>query len=297
MKYFERSPFVPIVDRPKLSWPNGAKLAVWVVNNVEYFSEDSLAGVGLLTAKPSQVPDVANHTWRDYGPRVGFWRLAKILDDLKIPASVALNSQACEFYPQVVEACVDRGWELMGHGRFNGEHLNGKSEEEERVIISETLDTIERFSGQRPRGWLGPALGETARTLDILKEKGVAYVADWLNDEQPQRLSTVNGPIGSVPTSTEINDLIGVIGRHYTAPELAQVFCDQFDQLYEEADETGRIMCVVLHPPFSGAPFRARHIAKALQHMRSKEDVWFATAGEIWDAYETAVPQMTTVAL
>ncbi|HXP76021.1 MAG TPA: polysaccharide deacetylase family protein [Stellaceae bacterium] len=290
MKYFERSPFVPITERPKLTWPNNARLAVWITNNVEYFREDSTAGVGLTTARPAQVPDIANHTWRDYGPRVGFWRLAQILKELELPASVALNAQACVHYPQVVKACVEMGWELVGHGLTNSEHLTGKSEADERAIILATLSTIESFSGKRPLGWLGPAAAESLQTLDILAELGVRYVADWLNDEQPSRLNTIHGPIGSVPTSTEINDLIGVVARHYTAPELAQVMVDQFDELYETFDGNGRMMCIVLHPFFSGAPFRARHLRKALAHMRSRKEVWFATAGQIWAHYEASFP-------
>ncbi len=290
MKYFERSPFIPITERPKLTWPNNARLAVWITNNVEYYRDDTTSGVGLTTARPANPPDVGNHTWRDYGPRVGFWRLAKILKDLDLPVSVALNSQACEHYPQVVKACIDLGWELMAHGRNNNEHLNGKSPAEEREIISGALSAIEKFSGRKPIGWLGPAVSETTETLDILAEHGVRYVADWVNDEQPYRLNTIHGPIGSVPTSLEVNDLIGIIARHYTAPELAQVMVDQFDEMYEAADEGGRMMCVVLHAPFSGAPFRARHIKKALAHMRSKKDVWFATAGDIWAHYEKSFP-------
>ena len=290
MKYFDRSPFVPITQRPPLIWPNNARLAVWITNNVEYYREDTTGGVGLTTARPPHAPDIANHTWRDFGPRVGFWRLAKILQDLDFPVSVALNSQACEYYPQVVRACIDMGWELMAHGRNNNEHLSGRNEDEERDIIAGALSAIEAFSGQRPRGWLGPAVTETTQTLDILAELGVRYVADWVHDEQPSRLNTIHGPIGSVPTSTEVNDLIGVIARHYTGAELAQVIIDQFDELYEATDETGRMMCIVLHAPFSGAPFRARYLKKALAYIRAKPDVWFATAGQIWDHYEAAFP-------
>ena len=187
---------------------------------------------------------------------------------------------------------MELGWELMGHGRNNNEHLNGKTEAEERQIISETLATIEKFSGRRPTGWLGPALGQTPQTLDLLAEYGIRYVADYVNDEQPHYLNTIHGPIGAVPTSTEVNDLIGVIARHYTsAPEMAEMFIDQRSTSSTKRATRPDASCAwCCTRRFPARHFCARHIKKALAHMRSRKDVWFATASEIWAAYQAAVP-------
>lgn len=163
MRYFERAPFVPITERPPLRWPNGSRLAVWVVPNIEYWYEDSLVGAAIVGV-PKDVPDIANYSWRDYGLRVGIWRMMDVLQGLKIPATVALNSLVCDYYPQVVAAGVKLGWEFMGHGRTNSERLSGITEADERKQIREVLDRIARETGTPVRGWLGPGLTETYHT-------------------------------------------------------------------------------------------------------------------------------------
>lgn len=287
MRFYERSPFVPITERPKLMWPNGAKLAVWVVPNIEYFTEDSMVGA-TLTTPASEPPDIANYSWRDYGLRVGIWRMMKTLRELDIPGTVALNSLVCEHYPQVVKACVELGWEFMGHGRTNSEHLPGMPETQERAVIAEVLATIEKHTGRRPVGWLGPGLAETSRTVDILAEHGVEYVSDWVNDEQPRPLKTTRGEIVAMPYSNEINDIGVFMRRGFTGPDYAQMLRDQFDELYEDAAESGRVMCVALHPFLTGVPFRARHLRAALAYMRRQPGAWFATGSQILAAYRTA---------
>lgn len=285
MRYFERGPFVPITERPKLSWPNGARLAVWVVPNIEFFEEDLLVGMTISSTGARATPDIPNYTWRDYGLRVGIWRQMEMLKELAIPGTVALNSLVCEVYPSVVRACMELGWEFMGHGRTNSESLNGMDEHRERDVIAEVLSRIEAFTGRWPAGWLGPGLAETNRTLDILAEYGVRYTADWVNDEQPHRLQTTHGEIVSLPYSNEIND-IGVFRRGQTGAEFAAIIKDQFDQLYEDSAQTGRVMCVALHPYITGVPHRARHLKAALKYMRAQTGVWFATGSEILAAYE-----------
>lgn len=287
MRYFERSPFVPITERPKLRWPNGSRLAVWVVPNIEFWYEDSMVG-GSLVAPPKALPDIANYSWRDYGMRVGIWRQMDILKRLEIPATVALNSLVCEYYPQVVAAGVKLGWEFMGHGRTNSERLSGISEESERTQIKEVVDTISKATGSPVRGWLGPGLTETNITLDVLAEHGVDYVADWVNDEQPQPLKAASRELIAMPYSSEINDIPHFLGHGGSAPEFEQIIKTQFDVLYRESAATGKVMCVALHPYLTGVPFRAHHLENALAYMRQKSDVWFATGSQIHDAYRAA---------
>jgi allantoinase len=285
MRYHERAPYVPITERPKLTWPDKARLAVWVVPNIEYWHDDSLAG-GTIATQAKVVPDIPNYSWRDYGARVGIWRMMRVLRDLDIKGTVALNSDVCANYPQVVEGCAELGWEFMGHGRTNSASMNGLAETEERAVIADVLATIERKTGTRPIGWLGQGLAETAQTLDILAENGVKYVGDWINDEQPYPLRTTSGiDIVAMPYSIEINDIGVFMRRGFSGPDYARMIRDQFDVLYEEAAETGKVMCIALHPYITGVPFRSRHLEAALAYMREKKRVWFATGSEILAAY------------
>lgn len=282
-----RAPFVPLPRRPRLTWPNGARLAVWVVPNIEYFDPSSLVGAGLAT-KPAEAPDVPNATWREYGLRVGIWRTLDMMHRLRIPGTVALNADVCVHAPEVVEACVALGWEFMGHGRTNSSTLAGLSHKDEREVIGSTLDTIERHTGTRPKGWLGPALAETTATLEILSENGVQYVGDWVNDEQPYPLTVKGGTIVAMPYTLEVNDIAIYLGRGFTGPDYLQLLLDQFEVLHEESAATAKVMCVALHPFITGVPFRAKYLELALSRMREHADVWFATGSEILQAYQLA---------
>jgi len=288
MRYHERAPFVPITKRPILRWPNGARLAVWVVPNIEHFEEESLHGATIATPA-AEAPDIPNYSWRDYGLRVGIWRTMETLRRLNIPGTVALNARVCELYPEVVSACVDLGWEFMGHGTTNSRTLSGLSEDDERRTIASVLGTIAAATGVAPKGWLGPALAETQHTLELLAEHGVQYVADWVNDEQPYPLHVANGTMTSIPYSIEINDIGTFMRRGFTGPEYQRMILDQFEVLYEESAITGKVMCIALHPFITGVPFRALHLDAALTLMREREGVWFATGSQIIDAYHSAV--------
>jgi allantoinase len=284
MRYRERAPFIPLPRRPALRWPNGARLAIWVVPNIEHFDDESLAGATISTTA-SEPPDIPNYSWRDYGLRVGIWRTMRTLQRLGIPGTVALNALVCEHYPGVVRACTELGWEIMGHGLTNSRSLSGMCEAEERETIGSTLAAIEAFTGKRPRGWLGPALAETSRTLDILAGNGIEYVADWVNDEQPYPLNVGGATMTSMPYSIEINDIGTFMRRGFTGPDYQQMLLDQFEVLYEESESTGKVMCIALHPFITGVPFRARHLDLALAKMRERDGVWFATGSEILDAF------------
>jgi peptidoglycan/xylan/chitin deacetylase (PgdA/CDA1 family) len=287
MRYHERAPFVPISKRPALRWPNGARLAVWVVPNIEHFEEESLAGATIATPAV-EPPDIPNYSWRDYGLRVGIWRTMETLRRLEIPGTVALNARVCELYPEVVEACVELGWEFMGHGTTNSRSLSGMTRDEEERTIAHVLETIAASTGRRPIGWLGPALAETARTLDVLAANGVRYVADWVNDEQPYPLRVAGGTMIAMPYSIEINDIGTFMRRGFTGPDYAQMLLDQFEVLLEESATTAKVMCIALHPYITGVPFRARHLAAALARMREHDGVWFATGSQILTAYQSA---------
>src|SRR5580692_1721793 len=182
MRYHEHSPFVPITRRPPLRWPNNARIAVWIVPNIEYFDEETLGGV-TISKMPPKVPDIVNYSWHDYGMRHGVWRIMDIMKRLDIPGTVALNALVCDHFPEVVDGCTDLGWEIMGHGLTNSRALPAMEPDEERQTIATVLTKIEKHTGKRPIGWLGSGLQETPHTLEVLAKNGIRYVGDWINDD------------------------------------------------------------------------------------------------------------------
>jgi len=283
-QHHDRFGYSPIVERPKLHWPDGARVALWVVPNIEHFLFDRPSS-SLVDFTTGFVPDVLNYSWRDFGARVGVWRLMDLMDKHGVKGTAALNADAAHFYPHIVEAGKALGWEFMGHGKTNSVLINNQDEAEERDIIWNAIETITQATGKAPRGWLSPGLTESHRTLDLLSEAGIEYVANWVNDEQPYPMRVKHGQVLSLPYSLEINDFSAFLLHGQTGEEFAQSICDQFDVLYEDGATTGRVMAIALHPFLIGHPHRARHFDKALAHISSRKEVWFATGGEIADWY------------
>jgi peptidoglycan/xylan/chitin deacetylase (PgdA/CDA1 family) len=278
-----RFPYSAIVDRPVLRWPHGARVALWVIPNIEHFYFNSPA---TSVERNTRNPDVLNYSWRDYGVRVGIWRMMDVMEKHGVKGTVALNSDVCEHYPRIIEEGKKLGWEWMGHGFSNSVLINEQDEAEERKLIEHVVGTITKSVGRAPRGWLGPALSETVNTLDILAENGIEYVGDWVNDDQPYPMRVKSGQMYSMPYSTEMNDIPAFIGLHQSPEGFGQMICDQFDVLYEDGAKTGRVMSICLHPFLIGHPHRAKHFAKALEHITSRSDIWLATGSEIIDAYK-----------
>ena len=283
-----RFPYSPMIDRPPLRWPNGARVALWVIPNIEHFLFDRPA-TSNSQATVRLVPDVLNYSWRDYGVRVGIWRLMEVMQKHGVRGTVALNSDVCKHYPRIVEAGNKLGWEWMGHGITNSVLLDQQTEDEERALIREVVATIAEGTGRRPRGWLSPAMSETHRTLDLLAESGIEYVGNWTNDEQPYPMRVKTGSMTSMPYSSEINDIPAVLGQHKSGEEFAQMICDQFDVLYEDGAKTGRVMSICLHPFLIGVPHRSKHFERALAYITSRQEVWLATGSEILDHYKKSV--------
>jgi allantoinase len=278
-----RFSYSAIVDRPPLRWPNGARLALWVIPNIEYLHFDEL----LRSSSPRAVaPDIITYAAYDYGNRVAIWRLMALLDRFNIRATVALTADVCDVYPAIIREGARRNWEWMGHSLSIGRSLNGLDEATEQSVIAQTLNEIQAATGARPRGWLGPALAESVRTLDLLKQAGVDYVADWVNDDQPYAMQTAHGELYSVPYSTEINDM-AAFPKH-SPVEFLRMIKDQFDTLYAEAAETAKVMAISLHPGRFGVPHRIRYLAEALEYINGHEHIWWATGSEILDAYRQA---------
>jgi allantoinase len=279
----------PIIRRPKLEWPNGARLAFWIAVNVEDYRFDR-PGLSLYTA-PSRIPDVLNYGWREYGPRVGFWRIMKVLDNFQVRASLAINSDVCDRRPVIIEEAVKRNWEFIAHGINNSEFLTGLNESDERAVVRTVLEKITAATGKRPRGWLGPGLAESFQTPDLLAEEGIEYVCDWCNDDQPYPMKVRSGRLLSVPYAIELNDIQTSLAFGYEPEVYRRVVCEQFDVLYEESAESGRVMALPIHDFIVGVPYRIRYLERILDHVLRHKDVWITTGGEIAEWYHTRYGQ------
>lgn len=284
-------PYSPIIGRPPMRWPNGARIALWVVPNIEFFSLETRPG-GLA---PGKIPDIPVWATRDYGNRVGIFRLMEMLDRHAIRATVALNGDICRHHPQIVAEGNKRGWEWMGHNQTNSRRLNDVPPEEEPLIIGGTLEAIGQVSGQRPVGWLSAGLQQTWNTLDHLADAGCEYVADWgANDDQPYAMQTSTGKtLVSVPYSYDVNDKQGYEIMHLRPADFQDMICRQFDVLYREG---GRVMHVALHPYLSGLPYRIDALDAAFKYIRGHDGVWCATGSEIARHFLAQHPQGSAAA-
>ena len=279
----DRFPYVPLPERPKLVWPDGKRLAVWVLPNIEHY-EYRPEFVNRRNAWPRMpAPDVVGYGVRDYGNRVGVWRMLDVFARHDIKATVSLNFGVIEHYPEVWQALRERGDDILCHGFYNTRYLWGLSEEDERAVIRDCVETYARATGGEVLpGWFGPAVSGTFNTADIVKELGISYTADYYHDEQPTLVRTKHGPLPCMPYSMEIND--AQVYRWQTeGAEFARMIRDAFDTLYEEGAETGRVLAICLHPFLYGQPHRLKYLDEALAYVMSHEGVWQATGSEIAD--------------
>lgn len=274
-----------LIDRPPLRWPDNARVALWVQVNLEHFEFDGPGTVLPPVRLNLPVPDVNNAGWRDYGTRVGIWRLMDVLDKHNLRSSTPTNADVCLQYPEVIREARGRNWEFMGHGITNSRTLAGLEQEDERAVIRTSVDKLASATGQSPRGWLGPGLAETFSTLDLLVEAGIEYVSDWCNDDQPYPIEVRSGRMIGVPYCKDIGDIPAFLGAGLPPERFCQILCDQFDVLFEEGARTGRIFGVALHPFLAGQAFRSKWVDKAFEYILGHEQVWATTAGEIADWY------------
>lgn len=270
--------YSPIVDRPKLTWPNGARVAVYIGLNVEHFEVDK-PSTSVWSGTAHLKPDPLNYGWRDYGARVGIWRVMDVLDKFGVRASVLLNSDVAQRYPQIIRAGRERNWAWLAHGKTNSVLHAEMTPEQERPVLEDIVTTIAQATGARPQGWMGPGLTETFATPRILQELGLSYVLDWTADDQPFALN-VPGML-SVPYSVELNDIGLFVAKSLSGDDFYRVVVDQFDQLYEDSAQSGRVMALALHPFVIGQAFRTKYLAKALDYITARGEVWLTTSDEI----------------
>jgi hypothetical protein len=291
LKSHGRYDYSPISARPDYSWPGGKRLAVHFCLNVEHFSFGE--GLGNDYSVPQPHPNVRSFAWRDYGNRVGAWRLLEFAEEYGLPYALLINSALYDYCPELVEAYAARGDEIVGHGRTNAENLKDFLwEEDEARVIKEVADTF-AAAGVPATGWMGAGAYENATTPDLLKEAGYRYVMDWPADDQPFWLRTRSGPILSVPYPVELNDSPAVVHRQHSAHEFCDMLVDQFDEMVEQSEHAPLVCNLSIHPYVFGQPFRLRVLRNALAHCVNhplKDRVWFCKPGDVSDYCYTLAP-------
>jgi allantoinase len=275
-----RFDYHPLRGRKSYDWPNGTRLAVYLGLNLEHFAFGEGLGAELAPGGPE--PDVLNHAWRDYGNRVGAWRLLDLLEALAMPCSALVNSALYDHAPQLPGAFRARGDEIVAHGRTNSERQGSLGEAQEAQLIREVTLRLTSQAGLRPKGWLGPWISQSRATPDLLQEAGYDYLLDWCMDDQPVWFRTRKGRILAIPYPQELNDIPAIIARKMDAGAFADMIIDNFDEMLGQAADTPLVMGIALHAYIVGQPFRLRHLRRALQHIaRHRDRIWLTTSGAI----------------
>ncbi|HWO42724.1 MAG TPA: polysaccharide deacetylase family protein [Candidatus Eisenbacteria bacterium] len=278
----DRYPYSPIIRRKPFKWPGNARVALVVAPNIEFFHIDKV----IPGAASSQLPDVTGYTLRDYGSRIGVFRMMEVLDKHGVRASVLLNADVCAHHPAIIEEGNKRQWEWLGHGITNNIRMNQYPPDEERAAIRQVRDTIAAATGKPPRGWLGPGGGdESPDTLDHLAAEGFDYVFDWGCDDQPIALRVKSGRMIAIPYQQGLNDIRVMFHGGQSPADWLQMVRDQFDTLYAEGATHARVMTIPLHPFVIGLAFRIRYLDEALGYILAREGVWKTTGSEIADYF------------
>ncbi len=271
----------PYEGRPKITWPGGKKLAFWIAPNIEYY-EYRPPFNEKRPGWPRGNPDVVAYSQRTWGNTVGHWRLMDLLDKYGLTGSISLSIGLLDHHPEIIEACVERNWEFFSHGIYNTRYSYGMSPQQEIAVLKDSIESVERATGQRIRGYLAPALTHTEHTLDLIAEHEFWYTCDLFQDDQPQPIKTKTGKLVSMPYSLEVNDVITYSVQGWSPKRYADLLIRHFDQLLEEGEQSGTVMCIPLHAYLVSQPHRLRPFEDALKHICAhKDDVWFTTGREI----------------
>jgi allantoinase len=283
----KRSTFSAIVDRPPLKLPNRARIVVWTIVNLEFWSISRAMARQVLPAPTGQVllPDLPNWAWHEYGMRVGVWRFFELFRQLSIRPTLSINARVCEEYERVARAAHEAGWEFMGHA---WEQMPIHKVEDQRAMIAKSLDTIRRCTGAKPKGWLGPGLTETYETPDLLRAAGIEYIGDWVYDDEPTEITTKHGPLVTLPYSVELNDIPMMLVQHHESAYFTTRCIDTFDRLYEEGADRAKIMAIAIHPYISGQPHRIKYLEAVYEHVNRHAGVLHWNGVEILDWYRQA---------
>jgi peptidoglycan/xylan/chitin deacetylase (PgdA/CDA1 family) len=279
-----RIPYSAIVDRPPLKLPQGGRLIVWNIVNVEEWPIERAMPRTVLSPPLGQplLPDLPNWAWHEYGMRVGFWRIMEALQKANVTPTLAINGSVCRSYPRVAQAAHEAGWEFMGHGYVQRpmHHV-----EDQPKAIADTMAAIKECTGKAPRGWESPGLAETPETIDHLAAAGIEYVADWVMDDQPCRVDTASGPMVSIPYTLEMNDIAMMVVQNHPSEEWLRRGIEQFERLYAESERITRVMAISVHPYVMGVAHRIGFFEKLYHHISRRPGVLHWTGEKILDWY------------
>jgi allantoinase len=272
-----------IQDRKPVVWPGGKSVALWVCVSLEWFpitpTDTPFRAPGHMQ---TAYPDYRHYTARDYGNRIGVYRLLDAFAKAGVKASFATNSAIAERCPELLVDIVAAGHEIIAHSiDMNGTIASGLLIEDERALIVQSLDTLERTTGIRPQGWLSIARSQSWNTPDLLQEAGLRYCCDWVNDELPYRFK--NGLI-NVPLNHELSDRQVVTVQQHSADSYAQQMRDAFDWLTGEG--AGRMLPLHITPYIMGLPYRISALEDLLVDLAARPETWTANGAEIVDAWE-----------
>ena len=278
-----------LTDRPRVQWPGGKRLALWVNVALQYGPLNQqgkpFPPVGGMT---TSYPDLRHYTLREYGNRVGIFRLLKAFDRYGVKPTFAVSARLAERYPYLIRRLVGRGDEIISHGwHMDAPHFGGQDPLAEAELVRRSLQTLREATGQPVAGWLSPSRSQSASTPELLVQHGVRYMCDWVNDDMPYRFRTAHGPLVAMPLSSELEDAFIIHGNLHSEAEYAQQVKDAFDYLLaESAQQGGRLLALSLHPWVLGQPQRIGRLEEVLEHIMGHADVWSASAAEICTAWE-----------
>jgi peptidoglycan/xylan/chitin deacetylase (PgdA/CDA1 family) len=255
----QRTDYSAIVDRSPLRLPGRARLVLWPIVNLEVWDIGRPMPRQVLPAPTgaSLLPDVPHWSWHEYGMRVGVWRFFDLFRVRGIKPTLAINARVCEDYERVAEEARREAWEFMGHAY---DQMPIHKHENQKDMINRSMDILERFTGKRPLGWLGPGLTQTYETPELLAAAGVKYIGDWVYDDEPDIIRTANGPLVTLPYTVELNDIAMMIVQHHESDYLLRRAIDAFDRLYAEGEHRAKVMAVAIHPYISGQPHRIKYL-------------------------------------
>jgi allantoinase len=285
----QRTEYSAIVDRPPLRLPGRARLVLWPIVNLEVWDIGRPMPRQVLPAPTgaSLLPDVPHWSWHEYGMRVGVWRFFDLFRARGIKPTLALNARVCEDYVRVAEEARREAWEFMGHAY---DQMPIHKHENQREMINRSMDILERFTGKRPLGWLGPGLTQTYETPELLAAAGVKYIGDWVYDDEPDIIRTANGPLVTLPYTVELNDIAMMIVQHHESDYLLRRAIDAFDRLYAEGERRAKVMAVAIHPYISGQPHRIKYLEAIYDYAAKFDGVLHWNGEQILEWYLKSRP-------
>ena len=280
----ERHTYSAIVDRPVLPVPDNGRVIVWSIVNLEVWDISRAMPRQVLPAPTGQplLPDVPNWSWHEYGMRVGVWRFFDLYKRLGLAPTLSINARVCLDYERVAREAREQNWEFMGHSY---DQIPIHKVEDQAGMIGRSLDVLEKFSGTRPVGWLGPGLTQTYETPELLAAAGIKYIGDWVYDDEPTVIKTGKGPLVTLPYSVELNDIPMMIVQHHDSQTWKTRCCDQFDRLWREGKTRPRIMAIAIHPYISGQPHRIKYLEEVYDYINGHEGVLHWNGAEIYRWY------------